>query len=319
MAANGGRRAAGADAGGWQLAAGGWQLGLALAAGGLIDLFPGTARFHRVGDRERADVRGSIHSRCADPVPVDEAPGRQRPRVASVRAGFIRASGTTAADRADQNGAGQDSGAAQVTAPFAGLLPDGRLHLRHGAIDIVVSADGRPAALETAFRAAAGRFASIRAELIAELPELRRAADTETEMAGLVSSRMARAVAPHAGGTFITPITAMSGAVADEILDAMTAAAPLTQAFVNNGRDIAVHLRGRQTVHARIAADDGNDPSVVRLTAGNGIGGIATDGWRGGASLGIADRVTVLAASAAKRMRRRASLPTPSTCRIIRW
>ena len=188
-----------------------------------------------------------------------------------------------------------------MTGPTAALLPDGRLHLQHGPIDIVISADGSERAVEAAFTAAAGRFATILAELVEELPVLRRAADQDTTMAGLVASRMARAVAPHAAGTFITPMAAVAGAVADELLDVMTAAAPLTRAFVNNGGDIAVHLSGGQTAHARIAAHDNADLGTVRLTAGDRIGGIATSGRHGRSfSLGIADTVTVLAASAAE-------------------
>lgn len=188
-----------------------------------------------------------------------------------------------------------------MTDPTAALLPDGRLHLSHGPIDVIVSADGSEAAVEAAFTAAAGRFASVLTELVDELAVLRRPADPETEIEGLVASRMAAAVAPHAAATFITPMAAVAGAVADEILDTMTAAAPLTRAFVNNGGDIAVYLSGGQTAHAKIAAHDNTDLGTVRLRAGDGIGGIATSGRFGRSmSLGIADSVTVLAASAAE-------------------
>ena len=35
-----------------------------------------------------------------------------------------------------------------MTDPTAALLPDGRLHLQHGPIDVIVSADGSEAAVE---------------------------------------------------------------------------------------------------------------------------------------------------------------------------
>ena len=41
---------------------------------------------------------------------------------------------------------------------------------------------------------------------------------------------------------FITPMAAVAGSVAEEMLAAMLAAAPLNRAFVNNGGDIALHL-----------------------------------------------------------------------------
>lgn len=188
-----------------------------------------------------------------------------------------------------------------MTDPTAALLPDGRLHLQHGPIDVIVSADGSEEAVEAAFTAAAGRFATVLTEIVEELSALRRPADPETELQGLVASRMAEAVRRYSDLTFITPMAAVAGAVADEILDTMTASAPLTRAFVNNGGDIAVHLSGGQTAHAKIAAHDNTHLGTVRLKAGDGIGGIATSGRSGRSfSLGIADSVTVLAASAAE-------------------
>ena len=187
-----------------------------------------------------------------------------------------------------------------MSGPTAALLPDGRLHLQHGPIDIVISADGAREAVGDAFEAAAGRFASVLNELVEELPRLRRPLDANTDVKGLVASRMVRAVSPHAAETFITPMAAVAGAVADEILDTMTAAAPLTRCFVNNGGDIAVHLSGGQRAHARLAHADDTDLGRVTLVAGDGIGGIATSGQEGRSlSMGIAESVTVLADDAA--------------------
>ena len=56
---------------------------------------------------------------------------------------------------------------------------------------------------------------------------------------------MHAAVAPFAEESFITPMAAVAGAVADEILQAMRRAAPLARAYVNNGGDIALHLADR--------------------------------------------------------------------------
>ncbi|WP_108658635.1 UPF0280 family protein [Acuticoccus kandeliae] len=185
--------------------------------------------------------------------------------------------------------------------PSAAILPDGRLHLQHGPIDLVISADGPMEAVDSAFRAAAGRFVSVLNELVEELPLLRRPVDPDSEMTGLIASRMVRAVTPHAHGTFVTPMAAVAGAVADEIVDVMTASAPLTRAIVNNGGDIAIHLLPGQIAHARLVATDNADLGSVTIAGGSGIGGIATSGREGRSlSLGIADSVTVLARSAAE-------------------
>jgi ApbE superfamily uncharacterized protein (UPF0280 family) len=113
---------------------------------------------------------------------------------------------------------------------------------------------------------------------------------------------MWNAVQPFARNTFITPMAAVAGAVAEEVLGAMTAAAELQRAYVNNGGDIAVHLAPEQTL--RIGMVDRPDrPSMfgsLFLSAEQPVRGIATSGWRGRSfSLGIADAVTVLADTAA--------------------
>ncbi len=60
---------------------------------------------------------------------------------------------------------------------------------------------------------------------------------------------MHAAVAPFAADHFITPMAAVAGAVAEEILGAMLDAAQLERAYVNNGGDIALHLADGEHVH----------------------------------------------------------------------
>jgi ApbE superfamily uncharacterized protein (UPF0280 family) len=122
---------------------------------------------------------------------------------------------------------------------------------------------------------------------------------------GVVARRMVRAVTCFSG-PFITPMAAVAGAVADEILDAMRAGADLAKAYVNNGGDIAVHLAGTEEMRVGLlpeamTPDHGSEAKgVATLRAGDGIGGIATSGTGGRSfSLGVADAVPVLAADAA--------------------
>ncbi|QYK41997.1 MAG: UPF0280 family protein [Paracoccaceae bacterium] len=173
-------------------------------------------------------------------------------------------------------------------------LPGGRLHLQEGPIDLVIGADGPGGA--AALAAAAARFDGLLAELCAELPALRSA--DRLPLRGAVAQAMAAAVAPHRPA-YITPMAAVAGAVADAVLAAMVAGGGVTRAWVNNGGDIAVHLAQGQTFSVAIAARPGM-PDRVTLRGGEGVGGIATSGWRGRSqSLGIADAVTVLARGAA--------------------
>ena len=183
------------------------------------------------------------------------------------------------------------------------LLPDGRrLHLQHGPIDIVAEAFGETAEVEAAYRQADARFATVLDDLVAELALLRRPlGSAKPALHGPVACRMLGACWPHRA-QFITPMAAVAGSVADEVLAAMIAGRRLTRAYVNNGGDIAVHLSPGTSVSAGVVNDPdrpGLDERIV-LSAERLARGMATSGWRGRSlSFGIADAVTVLAESAA--------------------
>jgi hypothetical protein len=107
---------------------------------------------------------------------------------------------------------------------------------------------------------------------------------------------MAAAVAPFRPG-FITPMAAVAGAVAEEVLSALTGPG-ISRAYANNGGDIALWLQPGESLTCALAVSGGMD----RVTLGHAdpVRGIATSGWRGRSfSLGIADAVTVLARTAA--------------------
>jgi ApbE superfamily uncharacterized protein (UPF0280 family) len=184
------------------------------------------------------------------------------------------------------------------------LLPDQRrLHLHDGPIDLIVEADGEPQDIQCAYRSASRRFMTVLDELCTELPLLRaRAVSNSLQPQGMIARRMAAAVAPYAERTFITPMAAVAGAVAEEILAAITSAARLFKAYVNNGGDIALHLApGERFVIGMVERPD--RPSLfgsAYISSTDPVRGLATSGWRGRSfSLGIADAVTVLADAAA--------------------
>lgn len=178
--------------------------------------------------------------------------------------------------------------------PQAHMLPGGRLHLHHGPIDLIVKGFGGDC--RRALRQAEARFQTILDALVAELPLLRAPLGASLPK-GAVARRMACAVAPFSH-VFITPMAAVAGAVADEVLAAMCKGCDLDKAYVNNGGDIAVFLASGQSLHAAI--HDGYDAGRVRLDAGDPGRGLATSGWRGRShSFGIADAVTVVARNAA--------------------
>lgn len=180
----------------------------------------------------------------------------------------------------------------------AACLDDGRLHLQHGPIDLIIEAFGVPGEVERAYAQAIDRFGDILPTLVGELIVLRRpVGEAYPLLQGPVARRMTEAVWPHRA-RYITPMAAVAGAVADEMLQALVRGRTLDKAYVNDGGDIGIHLEPGQSLRAGIFAQalDG----VALLTHERPVRGIATSG-RGGRSfsLGIADSVTVLAAKAA--------------------
>ena len=189
--------------------------------------------------------------------------------------------------------------------PQIALLADGkRLHLQDGPIDLIIEAKGSEAGVRAAYDAAADRFTGLLDELCKELTTLRQAADpAQCALKGVVARRMHAAVAPFAADHFITPMAAVAGSVAEEILGAMLGAAHLERAYVNNGGDIALHLAaGEQfTVGLMDRPDPHGLMRTMLIDADDPARGIATSGRHGRSfSLGIADAVTVLARTASQ-------------------
>jgi ApbE superfamily uncharacterized protein (UPF0280 family) len=210
--------------------------------------------------------------------------------------------------------------------PVIQQLAGKRLHLSHGPIDVVLKAWGTVEAVRAAYAAAASRFPGVLPELCAELAMLRTPMHEGPRVAGPVARRMLDACRPFAD-VFITPMAAVAGAVADELLAHMTAAAPLARAFVNDGGDIAVMVAPGHVLNVGVAGDYARRTApllngAIRLDQASGIGGIATSGARGRSfSLGIADSVTTLARNAAAAdaaatlIANAVNLESPAICR----
>jgi len=188
----------------------------------------------------------------------------------------------------------------------AALVSGGRLHLCHGPITLICQAWGHPTEVRAAHQQAAAAFPAILPALCAEMPAIRAPLPGPAPQ-GPIAQAMHAACAPHAA-TFITPMAAVAGAVADAVLQAMTAGRTLHRAYVNNGGDIAVHLAPGESLRCGLVTE-------LAAPALNGIftlhhaapsRGIATSGrackGQGGRSFsfGIADAVTVLARTAAE-------------------
>ncbi|MET1027251.1 MAG: UPF0280 family protein [Dongiaceae bacterium] len=190
----------------------------------------------------------------------------------------------------------------------AALLPDGRrLHLQHGPIDLVIEAWGEVGEVRAAYGQAMTCFRTVLNHLVEELPLLRQPlGETPPALTGSVARNMLAACWPYRD-SFITPMAAVAGGVADHVLAAMLTGRQLAKAYVNDGGDIALHLAARESFDCGVVAHPAMPALLgkIHLVPGMGIGGIATSGaptkGQGGRSFsfGIADAVTVLARTAA--------------------
>ncbi len=189
-------------------------------------------------------------------------------------------------------------------------LPDGRWHFQHGPMDIIIGATGDASALKDAHAKAWQRFQYILQELVQELPLLRRSVQGACPVHGPIAQRMWLACKPYQL-SFITPMAAVAGSVAQELLQFYQAEG-IQRAWINNGGDIALHLTDNESIRVGLYANlkklsaeqlqngitlDGQ----LEIRSGSPVRGVATSGWRGRSfSLGIADSVTVLARTAAE-------------------
>ncbi|RJF96549.1 UPF0280 family protein [Noviherbaspirillum cavernae] len=195
-------------------------------------------------------------------------------------------------------------------APQCTSLPDGRQHFSHGPIDLVIQADGHADAVHAAHRRAWRRFESVLPELVSELDELRRPVRETCRVNGAIARRMWEACHPFRA-RYITPMAAVAGSVAQELIGCYEQPG-IDRAAINNGGDIALHLSAGESWRVGICTDivaatgdamrgELRADGEIMIDAHMAVRGIATSGWRGRSfSLGIADSVTVLAATAAQ-------------------
>ncbi|MBT7654353.1 MAG: UPF0280 family protein [Flavobacteriaceae bacterium] len=171
---------------------------------------------------------------------------------------------------------------------------DNRLFLNHGPIDIVLEAFGKDKPL--AYEKAKNYFSTLLNELVLDMDLLKKEVVPHRTFNNKISQSMQNATEKFYPD-FITPMAAVAGSVADNILKILIKDSKLEKAYVNNGGDVSFYLTENQTVKSSLASI----PNIIaEINYKDKSRGIATSGWRGRSfSLGIADSVTVLADNAA--------------------
>ena len=171
---------------------------------------------------------------------------------------------------------------------------DNRLFLNHGPIDIVLEAFGKDKPL--AYEKVKKYFSTLLNELVLDMDLLKKEVVPHRNFNNKISQSMQNATEKFYPD-FITPMAAVAGSVADNILNVLVKDTKLEKAYVNNGGDVSFYLTENQTVKSSLASI----PNIIaEIDYKDKSRGIATSGWRGRSfSLGIADSVTVLADNAA--------------------
>ena len=171
---------------------------------------------------------------------------------------------------------------------------DNRLFLQHGPTNIVIEALGIDKNL--AYLNAKNYFETLLEELVLDLTLLKKEVVLDRKFNNKISQSMQDATERFIP-SFITPMAAVAGSIADNILKVLIDDTHLEKAYVNNGGDISFYLNENQTMKGSL---DAIPNMITEIKHKNSSRGIATSGWRGRSfSRGIADSVTVLANNAA--------------------
>jgi uncharacterized protein len=177
-----------------------------------------------------------------------------------------------------------------------------RWHFQHGPIDLVIGIHGPSLVIDEAIE-------QILRELVAELALLKAPVPTGigdvgalggSQPKGPIARRMFQSCTPYGllDQTFLTPMAAVAGCVAHEVIEYLQAPG-IEKAWVNNGGDIAWYASPTSQSVFKVGIPELPEAAAIALRATDQCWGVATSGWRGRSqSFGIADSVTVIARQA---------------------
>ncbi len=181
-----------------------------------------------------------------------------------------------------------------------GMVLSARFQVSHGPMELGIQVTGRESAVLQAGGMVSPWSQGLLEEIRSVLPLLKMRGETLPVKARWprVVKRMVRAV-QAVDGKELTPMAAVAGAVADEMLARLREIPEgfFSRILVNNGGDMALFSPGAP-VTIGIRGTGRNGTAMRNMTVSGG--GVATSGWRGRSfSRGIADAVVVVADSGA--------------------
>lgn len=185
---------------------------------------------------------------------------------------------------------------------FRSLAP-GKLLVDYGPISMVIEAYRNGEPLDEAIRAG-GQTAVLKLQELTRVLEIAKTPvpllDYKKEYPSVLI-RMIEAV-KATGEPDVTPMAAVAGTIADEVLNTLIHNGA-TRAMVNNGGDIAIRVGFEKSIRVGVITDllAGQVSHYIELKDQHRVGGIATSGM-GGRSFtkGIASAVVVMAKTAAQ-------------------
>ncbi len=182
-----------------------------------------------------------------------------------------------------------------------------RWHFQQGPIDLIIGLEGESAVVDAAIGRAWTRFERVLEELVSELTFLKTPVPivgnvlSDFEPAhGVIALSMFQSCAPYGlvDESFVTPMAAVAGCVAQDIL-AHLKEPGIKKSWVNNGGDIAWYAPQLSEKSFKVGLPEISKSASIALFPADQCWGIATSGWRGRSqSFGIADSVTVIASAA---------------------
>ncbi len=180
------------------------------------------------------------------------------------------------------------------------VLDGGRILAEYGPMRLVISAwVGRLPQRDLCTRAAGEAFSYL--ERVASLRDelSRRVFSGSAKVDDTLAKNMIESVR-KVGDDDLTPMAAVAGTIADAVADFLFNRG-MNRVVVNNGGDIAVRLRGKETIRVGIGSGTRMKEAIqaITLDSSRSSWGVATSGL-GGRSFtrGVASAVTILAKTA---------------------